>query len=79
MYQVTCHENVTSFSFQPIGDYVVTGSDDGCWSLHDIKHGQLLTKVEADSAVTAIEFHPDGLVLGVGLDNGKVIVYDIRT
>lgn len=36
-------------------------------------------KVEAEVPITAIEFHPDGLVLGVGLQNGDVIIYDIRT
>lgn len=25
------------------------------------------------------EFHPDGLVLAIGLENGVVIIYDIRT
>lgn len=58
---------------------MVAGSDDSSWSLHDIKVGQLLSIVQTESPVTSIEFHPDGLVLGVGLENGKVIVYDIRT
>jgi WD40 repeat protein len=29
--------------------------------------------------VTSIQFHPDGLVLAVGLQNGCIRVYDIRT
>ena len=29
--------------------------------------------------MTAIEFHPDGLVLCVGLSSGKVILFDLRT
>ena len=35
--------------------------------------------MQTDVPITAIEFHPDGLVLGVGLQNGTVIIYDIRT
>jgi len=62
-----------------MGDYVVVGSDDCSWSLHDISKQQFLTKVDTEAPVTSIEFHPDGLVLGVGLQNGKVLLYDIRT
>ena len=29
--------------------------------------------------MTAIEFHPDGLVLCVGLSSGKVVLFDLRT
>ena len=58
---------------------MVVGSDDCSWSLHDIEKKLLLTKVATESPVTSIEFHPDGLVLGVGLANGKVLLYDIRT
>jgi WD40 repeat protein len=39
----------------------------------------LLTKVKTEAPITTVEFHPDGLILGVGLTNGKVIIYDIRT
>ena len=39
----------------------------------------MLLKVQTEVAITAIEFHPDGLVLGVGLANGTVVIYDIRT
>lgn len=35
-YKVGCHQNVTCFSFSPIGDFVVCGSDDGSWSMHDL-------------------------------------------
>lgn len=38
-----------------------------------------MTKIRTEAAVTSIQFHPDSLVLGVGLANGKVLLYDIRT
>lgn len=78
-YRVKCHANVTCVSFQPIGDFLVVGSDDCSWSFHDVHNEKLLTKVSTEAPITSIEFHPDGLVLGVGLANGKVIIYDIRT
>jgi pre-mRNA-processing factor 19 len=60
-------------------DTVIVGSDDCSWSLHDIKYGQILEVIQTEAPVTAIEFHPDGLVLGVGLSNGLLDLYDIRT
>lgn len=79
LFRVNCHDNVTSFAFITALDLVVVGSDDCSWSLHDIAKQLLLTKIKTEEAVTAIEFHPDCLVLGVGLANGKVLLYDIRT
>lgn len=79
-FRVKCHANVTCGSFQPIGgDFLVVGSDDCSWSFHDVHNDKLLTKVQTEAPITSIQFHPDGLVLGVGLANGKVIIYDIRT
>ena len=57
----------------------MTSSNDGSWSLHDVNAGKVLVKIQEDSPVTVIEFHPDGLVLAVGLANGAVNIYDIRT
>jgi WD40 repeat protein len=37
-----------------------------------------MAKFQEESAITSIEFHPDGLVLAVGLQTGAVKVYDIR-
>ena len=36
-YIVDCHDNVTAFTFQPLGYIVACGSDDSSWSLHNIK------------------------------------------
>jgi pre-mRNA-processing factor 19 len=58
---------------------VIVGSDDCSWSLHDIANGQILEVIQTEAPVTAIEFHPDGLVLGIGLSNGHLDLYDIRT
>jgi len=57
----------------------VTGSEDGSWSLHDVNDGKVLVKVQEDSPVKVTEFHPDGLVLAVGLSSGVINIYDIRT
>lgn len=76
---MTCHEIVSNFSFHPNASLVVTGSIDGSWSLHDVNAGKVLVKIQEESPVRVIEFHPDGLVLAVGLASGAVNIYDIRT
>jgi WD40 repeat protein len=30
------------------------------------------------SPVTSIEFHPDGLILAVGMQDGNIEIYDVR-
>ena len=78
IYKVENHKLVTCFGFQAQDRYVAVGSDDCSWSFHDIEKGALV-QVKVDSAVTSIQFHPDGLVLAVGLQSGTINVYDIRT
>lgn len=78
-YTVTCHSQVTCVSMYTCGRYLAVGSDDCSWSLHDIEEKKLLVLVKTSSPVTAIEFHPDGLVLCVGLSTGKIVLFDVRT
>jgi WD40 repeat protein len=40
--------------------------------------GTMLAKFTEDAPISSIEFHPDGLVLAVGLKTGAIKVYDIR-
>lgn len=45
VYRVTCQKEVTSFSFHPSLNLVVTGSEDGSWALHDLSSGKVLVKI----------------------------------
>ena len=78
IYKISNHKRVTCFSFHPMQRFLVVGSDDRSWSLHDLQQG-LLIQVQVDQPVTSIQYHPDGLVLAVGLQNGCIRLYDIRT
>ena len=69
---------MSDVSFQPLNDYMVSASTDSTWSFHNVQQGVSLAKFQEDAAVTQIEFHPDGLVLAVGLKTGAIKVYDIR-
>ena len=79
LYNINCHDGVVSdVSFQPLNDYMVSASSDSTWSFHNVQKGVSLAKFQEDAAVSQIEFHPDGLVLAVGLKTGAIKVYDIR-
>ena len=28
--------------------------------------------------ISSIQFHPDGLIMAIGLASGKILIYDIR-
>jgi len=70
---------ISGASFQPLNEYVVVGSRDKSWSLHNLFQGVRLQTVQEEDEVTAIEFHPDGLIMALGLKNGLLKLYDIRT
>lgn len=57
---------------------MVTASSDSTWSFHNVQLGVSLAKFQEEAPITQIEFHPDGLVLAVGLKTGAIKVYDIR-
>lgn len=56
----------------------MASSIDGSISLHDTQMKRVIAKFDVGDKVSAIELHPDGLVLGVGLTNGAIKIYDIR-
>lgn len=76
-----CHEGpVTGLSLHPTGDYVLSTSLDKHWAFTDIRTGRLLTKVidTADSGLTTAQFHPDGLIFGIGTENSQVKIWDLK-
>lgn len=61
------------------GQFLIAGSEDGSWSLNDIENQQLIVQEHLGEPITAIEFHPDGLIFCIGLASGQIRLYDIRT
>ena len=57
---------------------MAVGSLDRSWSLHNYIEGKVLLKQSEATQISSVEFHPDGLILAVGLVNGKILIYDIR-
>lgn len=78
-YSISGHSaGVSDISFQPLNEYIAVAGKDGSWSFHNIAQGVRLGQWEEEAPISSIRFHPDGLVLAVGLKTGVVKVYDIR-
>uniref|UniRef100_A0A336MXK8 Pre-mRNA-processing factor 19 n=1 Tax=Culicoides sonorensis TaxID=179676 RepID=A0A336MXK8_CULSO len=71
---------VTGLSLHPTGDYVLSTSTDRHWAFSDIRTGRLLTKVPdtADIGLTTAQFHPDGLIFGIGTEDSQVKIWDLK-
>lgn len=57
---------------------MVSASSDSTWAFHNVQQGVCLAKFQEEAPITQIEFHPDGLVMALGLKTGAIKVYDIR-
>ncbi|GAA5833028.1 hypothetical protein JCM11251_006484 [Rhodosporidiobolus azoricus] len=76
---------VTSLALHPSNTLVASSCSDGTWSIHDLKGEKastILTGSLPDDAAegtsnTAIAFHPDGGIFGVGSSDGKIRVFEI--
>jgi len=70
---------VVGCAVQAVGDYWVTASADRTWAFHDIPNDKTVMSVSADTALTCVQFHPDGLLLGTGTVESTVKVWDIKS
>ncbi len=61
-----------------MNEYVAIGSKDKSWSFHNLFQGVRLQTFKESEEVTSIQFHPDGMILVVGLKSGVLKFYDIR-
>jgi len=71
-------DEVSGVTVHPTGSYWVTGSLDATWALHDLQTSECLNTVQNVSGIHSISFHPDGLILGTGLTDSKVQIWDIK-
>lgn len=73
---------VNALVVHPCNTLLASAGADG-WAFHDItdpaKPTTICTIALPDgAAATSIDFHPDGKILGVGADNGKIYVYNVQ-
>jgi len=72
-------EEVTGCTLHATGLYWVTGSLDNSWAFHDIPTATCLSQISAEAGVSAVSFHPDGLILGTGLVDSTIKIWDAKT
>lgn len=49
------------------------------WNLYNMEGDVVQTAASASSGMNSLDIHPDGLLLGAGLDCGTVRLWDVRT
>ena len=76
--EVNTAAQITDISFTPLSGYVAVSFSDASWSLHEYTKGVKVLELRESAKVTSIRIHPDGLIMAIGLSNGKINVYDMR-
>ena len=80
-------DDVTAISLHPSRTLLASSSLDGTWSVHDISDPTAPTTLStiaiplladgSKNGATTIQFHPDGSVIGVGLADSTITVFQV--
>ncbi|HEY4798781.1 MAG TPA: WD40 repeat domain-containing protein, partial [Bacteroidia bacterium] len=71
--------DITSISFNPINDYIVTASKDGSAKIWDGNSGGSLFTLKHAKAVNGAVFSPDGKFIATGSSDNTVKIWDAAT
>ncbi|MBW4624906.1 MAG: caspase family protein [Brasilonema octagenarum HA4186-MV1] len=72
-------DGVNSVAFNPDGQMIVSGSDDGTIGLWDIQCNPISQSLrEYSSCVNSVAFSPDGQMIVSGSDDGTIRLWDIQ-
>jgi len=71
---------VNGVCIHPVDDYFATVSSDKSWALHDMNRGATLLHVQEGipAGINAVQFHPDGLILGCGSQDKIAQIWDLK-
>jgi len=72
---------ITAISLHPLNDYLLSASTDELWAFSDINTGHCLLKLgdtTREHALTAAQFHPDGMILGCGTSDSQIEIWDLK-
>ena len=56
----------------------MVSSRDGSYSFHDLNNSVKLNQFYEGEPITQTQIHPDGLIMAIGMQSGKVKILDIR-
>lgn len=70
--------DVTCLDMHPSLRFVLSTSLDKSWALIDTTTHDVLATVPSESKLTAGKFHPDGLYMATGSDDGTVLIWDME-
>lgn len=83
---ITSHSaDVTGLAVHPCRSIIASSSADGSWALHDVENPSEPKTVlqvslpRQDVQATAIAFHPDGNLLGVGCSDSSILMFQTAT
>jgi WD40 repeat protein len=65
---------VSAVAYDPNGNYLALGNEDGLVQVVDTKSRDVLYTTQFDDAVSGLDFSPDGEVLGISSDDGNAKV-----
>eukprot|EP00826_Nyctotherus_ovalis_P008460 TRINITY_DN12191_c0_g1_i19.p1 TRINITY_DN12191_c0_g1~~TRINITY_DN12191_c0_g1_i19.p1 ORF type:complete len:385 (-),score=83.14 TRINITY_DN12191_c0_g1_i19:45-1199(-) len=71
--------SISSCAVHPNKQHCLLFSKDGSWSMNDLIEGGITQIASTEGPISSGGLHPDGLIVGAGLDNGAVMLWDIRS
>ncbi|PVU99452.1 hypothetical protein BB559_000683 [Furculomyces boomerangus] len=71
---------ISGLCVHPSSSYLISSSIDGAWKLTDISSGKPLfnAQMEDNLPILSCNVHPDGLILGTGSRDGKLLIWDVK-
>jgi ribosome biogenesis protein ENP2 len=77
---ITCFSEVTtSIVISSVHRLIVAGSEEGRIEFFDPRDFRVITGVNLEYGVSSLRFDSSGMKLGVGLSEGKALIFDIRS
>lgn len=71
---------ISGMAFSPFNKYLVcTTGLDGRYSLYDVEQKTVVKNTLTEHPLTSIAFKSDGVSMAFGTDQGKILLYDLRS
>ncbi|CAH7674885.1 WD40-repeat-containing domain protein [Phakopsora pachyrhizi] len=85
---ITLAKEVSGIDLHPSQTLLLSGHQDGTWAIHDLEDPSgspttvltviATTGLPEDTSISSIKWHPDGVILAVGLSNSTLKVFDVK-